>query len=511
MANKPGLLARLFGRTQNSVVAKLYTHALGTPLLVHPAMGERLIGAYLEGAVDAPDSVVASSGSIAVINVSGGLVNRPMRDACGSGPTSYEELRCAFDEAMSDENVTAIVFRMDSPGGMASGCFDLADYIFESRGKKPIVAQVDDMAYSGAYALAAACDEIQMTRTGGVGSVGVYTYHIDQSGYDSKMGVKVTYIFAGAKKVDGNPHEPMSDSAMADAQADINETYDLFVNSVAKYRGMSADDVRATEAQCYGPADALVFKLADSIGTLEDLVERLSKIEVNDMAVTEPKFKIGDRVRSLVDHMPGMKGKAGEVSEAHAGEPPYYAVLFDGEEEPHKWLAENELEAEDATSSEEEKKPMDMKNNRVGNKDLTAEQIAAAALQELAEGAKRAALTAEDAAVQMTALVAAVKAAKLPAEISMALIKRGPSGTPDEMIANANAIRDLCAAAKIETAAADYIAAGTSIETVRKELSAAVADTGNNELVTVSPPGGQQAGNKPVDSQSIYKSRRKAK
>lgn len=421
MANKPGLLARLFGRTQNSVVTKLYTHALGTPLVVHPVMGEHLIGAYLEGAVDAPDSVVASSGSVAVINVSGGLVNRPMRDACGSGPTSYEELRGAFDAAMSDENVTAIVFRMDSPGGMASGCFDLADYIFASRGKKPIVAQVDDMAYSGAYALAAACDEIQMTRTGGVGSIGVYTYHIDQSGYDAKAGIKVTYIFAGAKKVDGNPHEPMSDSAMADAQDDINETYDLFVNSVAKYRGMSADEVRATEAQCYGPADALVFKLADSIGTLEDLLARLS-------TPAQPE------IPQLESDMP-----------------------------------------DEANPPEAVEK-------------LTAEQIAEAAIQELQEGVKQIALTAEEAAVQMTALVAAVKAAKLPAEISMALIKRGPSGTPDEMINHANAVRDLCAAAKIETAAADYIAAGTNIETVRKELSAAVADTGKNEVITVNRP-----------------------
>ena len=422
MANKPGLLARLFGRTQNSVVTKLYTHALGTPLVVHPVMGEHLIGAYLEGAVDAPDSVVASSGSVAVINVSGGLVNRPMRDACGSGPTSYEELRCAFDEAMADENVTAIVFRMDSPGGMASGCFDLADYIFESRGKKPIVAQVDDMAYSGAYALAAACDEIQLTRTGGVGSIGVYTYHIDQSGYDAKTGIKVTYIFAGAKKVDGNPHEPMSDSALADAQDDINETYDLFCNSVAKYRGMSADEVRATEAQCYGPKDALMFKLADSIGTLEELFARLS------------------------------------------------------------------TPAEPETPQQESSNMPTDTNPPASVEQLTAEQIAAAALQELAEGAKPAALTAEEAAVQMTALVAAVKAAKLPAEISMALIKRGPSGTPDEMINHANAVRDLCAAAKIETAAADYIAAGTNIETVRKELSAAVADTGKNEVITVNRP-----------------------
>lgn len=57
-----------------------------------------------------------------------------------------------------------------------------------------------------------------------------------------------------------------------------------------------------------------------------------------------PRFTAGDRVKALVDHMPGMAGMVGVVAEAHAGAPPYYAVSFPGEPAPHKWLAENEIE-----------------------------------------------------------------------------------------------------------------------------------------------------------------------
>jgi hypothetical protein len=67
-------------------------------------------------------------------------------------------------------------------------------------------------------------------------------------------------------------------------------------------------------------------------------------------APTAPRFKVGARVEALVNHMPGMKGMTGAIAEAHAGAPPYYAVTFDGEKTPHKWLAENEIEGVSSAS-----------------------------------------------------------------------------------------------------------------------------------------------------------------
>lgn len=71
---------------------------------------------------------------------------------------------------------------------------------------------------------------------------------------------------------------------------------------------------------------------------------------------TAPAYAVGDRIVSLVGHMPGMQGMAGAVAEAHAGAPPYYAINFDepmGKGNPHRWLTEDEIEAEDAPDSEQ--------------------------------------------------------------------------------------------------------------------------------------------------------------
>lgn len=279
MPSAAQVLARLMGRTQrNSVVTKLFTHAIGQPLLVHPGLGEQLIGAYLEGAVDAPDPILDENreGKIAVMNISGALVNRPTPDICGEGPASYAAIRENLNALLGDGNVSAIVFRIDSPGGMASGCFDLTDFIYQARGAKPIVAMVDDMAYSGAYALAAACDEIWVTRTGGVGSVGAVYYHFDYSEQDKKEGVRVTPIFAGKHKIDLSPHKPIDEDTRARAQMAIDGLRALFAQSVATYRKMDVAAIIGTEALCYNGQAGIDAGLADRLGTMHDLIADLS-------------------------------------------------------------------------------------------------------------------------------------------------------------------------------------------------------------------------------------------
>ena len=89
---------------------------------------------------------------------------------------------------------------------------------------------------------------VYVTRTGEVGSVGVVAVHLDESGADAMAGLKWTLIHAGARKTDGNPHEPLSPRATADIQADVDHLYDHLVALVAANRGLSADAVRATEA-----------------------------------------------------------------------------------------------------------------------------------------------------------------------------------------------------------------------------------------------------------------------
>jgi ClpP class serine protease len=112
------------------------------------------------------------------------------------------------------------------------------------------------MAYSAAYWLAAAAERVYVPITGGVGSIGAVALHVDQSKRDKMMGYTYTFMYAGAKKVDLNSHQPLSDRGRARLQAEVDRFYGLFVADVAKDRGLSAEAVRATQAGLLTPTEA---------------------------------------------------------------------------------------------------------------------------------------------------------------------------------------------------------------------------------------------------------------
>jgi signal peptide peptidase SppA len=216
---------------------------------------------------------------IAVIPVRGTLMKRFGFLSMASGCSSYASLAQAATAALEDLQVKAILFDVDSPGGTTHGCFELSDMLYQMRGDKPMWAVANDLAASAAYALASAADRIWVTRTAGVGSVGVFALHADQSGLDEQSGVKYTYVFAGNKKTDGNPHEPLSKSAKADIQVEVDREYDMFVATVARNRGFAGADakkVQATEAAVFFAESALPL-LADEVGTFDEALEALTQ------------------------------------------------------------------------------------------------------------------------------------------------------------------------------------------------------------------------------------------
>ncbi|MGD7175730.1 S49 family peptidase, partial [Ralstonia pseudosolanacearum] len=170
----------------------------------------------------------------------------------------------------------AILLDVDSPGGESGGVFDLADRIRAAAAIKPVWAAANDMAFSAAYALACAASRVFVSRTGGVGSIGVIAMHVDQSVKDAKDGVRYTAVFAGARKNDLNPHEPITDEAQAQLQAEVSRIYRLFVATVGSYRGLSAEAVTATEAGLFFGQDAVAAGLADAVGTFEDALAQLT-------------------------------------------------------------------------------------------------------------------------------------------------------------------------------------------------------------------------------------------
>lgn len=248
------------------------------------ALGDLSPSAFraIEGAVEAargPGRPKAISGGVATVKLKGVLAPPP---AFLAWLFDLEHPLVAFERnlktALADPDVGAVVVEVDSPGGQVDGIPEAAAMMRQVRGPKPIVAVANTMAASAAYWLAAQADEISVTPSGAVGSIGVYATHLDQSGAMKLLGVDVSLISAGKYKTEGNPWQPLSDDAREHIQEDVDHFYGLFTADVAKGRGAKQSDVRSGygEGRVLNAKTALSEGLVDRIETLGEAASRLS-------------------------------------------------------------------------------------------------------------------------------------------------------------------------------------------------------------------------------------------
>jgi ClpP class serine protease len=216
---------------------------------------------------------------VAIIQVEGTLVHKLGTLRPWSGMTGYDGIRENLLTALQDGEVEGIAFDIDSPGGECAGCFDLANAIFQARGRKPMWAILTECAYSAAYAIASACDRVIVPQTGGTGSVGIIAMHVDMSNALSKAGLKVTLIQYGSRKADFAETAPLSREALARAQADVDEMGGMFDALVARHRNLKPAQVKAWQAATFMGAKGVAAGLADAVmapdQAMRDLVRSL--------------------------------------------------------------------------------------------------------------------------------------------------------------------------------------------------------------------------------------------
>ena len=285
----------------------LASRMFGTPLLVHRAkldvilavLGDRLNiqPPAADLALPGPRTMPSGTPGIAVIPVHGTLVKRTAGLDAASGLTSYTEIAAMLDSSLADPQVAGILLDIDSPGGEASGSFELARRVREASAVKPVWAVANDSAYSAAYAIGSAANRLIVSETGGVGSIGVIALHIDQSVKDANEGYRYTAVTAGTHKNDFSPHQPLTDEAKAELQAEVDRLYGLFVEHVASMRTLSSDDVRSTEAGLYFGANAIAAGLADAVGTFESALTDFS-LFLSSRSRKSPQARAGTRTEA---------------------------------------------------------------------------------------------------------------------------------------------------------------------------------------------------------------------
>ncbi len=174
------------------------------------------------------------------------------------------------------KGVRAIVLDINSPGGSVGAVQEIYSRILRVKKEHPtlkFVALFDDVAASGGYYIAAACDKIVAHPGSLTGSIGVIFNVANMEGLFSKVGYKSDPIKSGKHKDIGSPARPMTAEERAILQNLIDDAYGQFVEAVAKGRGMKVEDVRPlADGRIYSGNQALANHLVDQLGDSQDAI-----------------------------------------------------------------------------------------------------------------------------------------------------------------------------------------------------------------------------------------------
>ncbi len=233
-------------------------------------------GPVVETTVTDADSWLCRD-KVALIDVEGLLLNARTGGLLSSGENPTALFRERLDAAAHDKHVKAVVLRINTPGGAVTASDIMYQDLlhFRAETKKPVVACMMDVAASGGYYLAMACDRIYAHPTTVTGSIGVIMSLYNASGLLGMIGVKSDPVKSGPNKDLGNPGRPMTEAERAILQGMVTSFYEQFVAVVAKGRpGLPEERIRElADGRVYTSLDAQRLGLVDEIGYLDDAIE----------------------------------------------------------------------------------------------------------------------------------------------------------------------------------------------------------------------------------------------
>lgn len=219
------------------------------------------------------------AGTVAVIPIYGMIVPKATLFTQISGGTSLDQFASDLRDAAADEQISAILLDVDSPGGSTDMLTETAAIMRDLRGTKPIAAIANPLCASAAMWLASQADEISATPSGMYGSQGVIAAHEDISAALAMEGIKTTLVTSGRYKAEFTSLEPLSEEAQQRLQALVDDANGMFVADVAKGRGVTAKTVRDGYGQgrMFTAREALDAGMIDRIETFEQAFARLAK------------------------------------------------------------------------------------------------------------------------------------------------------------------------------------------------------------------------------------------
>ena len=225
--------------------------------------------------------IFAEDQGVAIIPITGTLTKTWGLDPY-SGMTGYDGIKAKLVAALDDDSIDAILLDIDSPGGVVSGCMDLADLIFASNAKnggKLIWSMTTGQMCSAAFALGAGGDRVFTNRDGEIGSVGVMWCYTNVQKANEMDGLEVRLFRnrSSPLKARGNTVEPIDEATEKAVLDELDEMAETFIETVARGRGTSKKAVRDSQGDTYMGAHARDIKFATDVASDDQVWMQLMK------------------------------------------------------------------------------------------------------------------------------------------------------------------------------------------------------------------------------------------
>lgn len=256
------------------------------------ALAPKAFGMEFEIAGGVAPKPFEEEGKVAVITICGPLEQHPTwfwQD--------YETLQTQAEAAFANPTTTAVALKINSPGGSAAGCFELARALraMSETSKKTLGVFVDGMAASAAYAIASAATPgfLHAPATSTVASLAVYEMMVDQTASDQMMGLKFLFVpSTGADlKLTGNSHITPSGEMVAHTQGQVDLLTDYFYGLVEEMRGVPQETIRALRGASLLASQGLVNGLVDAVGDWAGFLTSLESSKGTQQMAAQAKAK----------------------------------------------------------------------------------------------------------------------------------------------------------------------------------------------------------------------------
>ena len=219
---------------------------------------------------------------IALIELSGVISDQGASGLIGGSSSGARDIIDSLDKARLDDSVKAVVIRINSPGGAAAASQEMFNAVQRlKKSGKPVVCSMGDVAASGGYYVAAACDQIFANGATTTGSIGVISEFLNYGEVMKKVGLSETTIKSGKFKDAGSPSRPITPAEKQLFQSMVMNIYNQFVDDVAagrKGKLSRAQIVQLADGRVYSGTQAKKNKLIDQIGGLYEASVEAAKL-----------------------------------------------------------------------------------------------------------------------------------------------------------------------------------------------------------------------------------------